>query len=103
MEHRITFEDVHARIGKLFKEKGNVWSDTYLEGFAPFKRAVGMVVNKALRLEGRVLVKDQDYSDKHVADSVIDLCVWTLLTMHIGEVEKKRREAKKEDVSAIHE
>lgn len=99
----ITFTDVYERVGRLFEEKGTVWADSYLKGFAPFKRAVGMVVNKALRLEGRVLVKDQDYLDKHVADSLIDLCVWALLTMHIGEVEKKKREAKKEDVSAIHE
>lgn len=90
MEHRITFDDVAERVTQLFKCKGETWEETYLQGVCPFKRSISMVVNKALRLEGRVLAKGQNYSDKHVADSLVDLCVWTLMAIHIGELEKQK-------------
>jgi len=91
VEHRITFDDVAKQVTGLFVKKGETWEETYLQGLEPFKRAIGMIVNKALRLEGRVLVKGQDYFDKDVADSLIDLCVWTLMTIHIGELAKQRK------------
>ncbi|GAH45316.1 unnamed protein product, partial [marine sediment metagenome] len=83
MEHRITFDDVAEQVTGLFKRKGETWEETYLQGGAPFKRAVANIVNKALRLEGRVLVKDTDIFDKDVFDSLIDMSVWTLMAIHI--------------------
>lgn len=91
MEHKIAFDDVAEQVTQLFKHKGETWEETYLQGAAPFKRAVANIVNKALRLEGRVLVKGRDYFDKDVADSLIDMAVWTLMAIHVGELEKKRR------------
>ena len=91
MEHKITFDDVAEQVTGLFKHKGETWEETYLQGACPFKRSVANIINKALRLEGRVLVKDIDYSDKDVADSLVDLAVWTLMAIHVGELEKQKK------------
>jgi len=99
MEHRITFEDVAEQVAGLFTSKGKTWEETYLQGAAPFKRAVANIVNKALRLEGRVLVRDMDYLDKDVADSLVDMAVWTLMAIHVGELEKQKK--KKEQTKEI--
>jgi len=98
MEHRITFDDVARQVTGLFASKGETWEETYLQGAAPFKRAVANIVNKALRLEGRVLVRDIDYFDKDVADSLVDMAVWTLMAIHLGELtkQKKKEELTKE-------
>ena len=91
MKHRITFDDVAEQVTGLFKRKGETWEETYLQGFEPFKRAIANIVNKALRLEGKVLVKGADYLDKDVEDSLVDLAVWTLMAIHVGELEKQKK------------
>lgn len=91
MEHEITFEDVARQVTGLFTQKGETWEETYLQGFCPFKRAVANIVNKALRLEGRVLVKDTDIFDKEVEDSLIDMAVWTLMAIHVLELAKQKK------------
>lgn len=98
MEHKITFDDVAEQVTGLFARKGETWEETYLQGAAPFKRAVANIVNKALRLEGRVLIKDRDYFDADVKDSLIDMAVWTLMAIHVGELtkQKKKEELTKE-------
>ncbi len=99
MEHEITFEGVARQVTGLFVQKGKTWEETYLQGAAPFKRAVANIVNKALRLEGRVLVRDIDYSDADVKDSLVDMAVWTLMAIHLGELMKRKK--KEEQVKEI--